>query len=68
GCAGMFKNPHVVRKIAVLISVIVFGPTIFFLLRYLVFPNWGNAELNIGFIVWVLAVFIAERRLSKVWK
>ncbi|GFE63478.1 hypothetical protein KIN_05520 [Litoreibacter roseus] len=64
----MFKNPNVVRGLAVLIAVVVLGPTIFFLLRYLAFPNWGNTELNIGFIVWVLAVFIAERRLSKLWK
>lgn len=64
----MVKNSNAVRRTAVLCGVIVGVPAIFFLLRYLAFPNWGDTELNIGFVVWVLAIFVAERWLSKLWK
>lgn len=61
----MFGKSAVAGRIAVLIAVTIAGPTGFFLLRYWAFPDWGNAELNIALIAWVVAIFVAERRLAK---
>ena len=62
------EKSNVVRRVAVLAGVIIGGPAIFFLLRYLAFPSWGETELNIGFVVWVVAIFVADRWLSKLRK